>query len=90
MTTAAMDLEKLRVALHRMSRDNLLLLAERAIELVPRAKLRALVSDLVRLDDLAKTKGGEAPLLAEVRKFKRRAGAATATRAAEDPVNQTS
>jgi hypothetical protein len=69
MTTAAMDLEKLRVALHRMSRDNLLLLAERAIELVPRAKLRALVGDLVRLDDLAKTKGGTAPLLAEVRKF---------------------
>ncbi len=69
MTTAAMDLEKLRVALHRMSRDNLLLLAERAVELVPRAKLRALVSDLVRLDDHAKTKGGTAPLLAEVRKF---------------------
>jgi hypothetical protein len=69
MTTAAVDLDKLRVALQRMSRGNLLILAERAIELVPRAKLSALVGDFVRLDELVKAKGGAAPLLAEVRKF---------------------
>jgi hypothetical protein len=69
MTTAAVDLEKLRVALHRMSRDNLLTLAERAIDLVPRAKLQELLADFVRLDDFAKTKAGAAPLLAEVQRF---------------------
>jgi hypothetical protein len=36
-----------------MNRGNSLILAERAIELVPRANLRVLVGDLVRFDDLA-------------------------------------
>jgi hypothetical protein len=65
----AVDFEKLRIALRRMSRDNLLIVAERAAELVPRAKLRVLVGDLVRLDGLAAAKPGPAPLLDEVRKF---------------------
>ena len=52
-----------------MSRGNLLIVAERAIEIVPRAKLRALVGDMVRLDELAEGKRGAAPLLDEVRKF---------------------
>ena len=65
----AIDLEKLRVALRRMSRGNLLMVAERAIEIVPRTKLRALVGDMVRLEDLAEGKRGATPLLAEVRKF---------------------
>jgi hypothetical protein len=69
MTNRAVDLEKLRVAFQRLSRGNLLIIAERAIELVPRAKLGALVEDFIRLDDLAKTKSGATPLLAEVRKF---------------------
>lgn len=69
MTTVAVDLEKLRVALNRMSRANLLIIAERGIELVPRAKLQALVGDFIRLDDLTKPKGSRANLLAEVRKF---------------------
>ena len=68
MTNRAVDLEKLRVALQRMSRGNLLIIAERAIELVPRVKLGALV-DFIRLEDLAKTKSGAAPLLGEVRKL---------------------
>ena len=38
-----MDLEELRVALRRMSRDKLLILAERAIGFVRRPKLRVLV-----------------------------------------------
>lgn len=69
MTRRAIDLERLNVALRRLSRDNLLVIAERATELVPRAKLRALVGDSVRLDDLAERKSGAAPLLNEVRKF---------------------
>ena len=68
-TNRNIDLEKLRVALQRLSRGNLLVVAERAIELVPRAKLGTLVDNLIRVDDLAKTKSGAAPLLAEVRRF---------------------
>jgi hypothetical protein len=63
------DLEKVRVALRRMSRGNLLTIAERAVEMVPRTRLGALVGDMVRLDQLAEGKRGAAPLLGEVRKF---------------------
>jgi len=69
VTSRKVDLEKLRVALQRMNRDNLLLIAERAIEIVPRTKLRALVGDRVRLEDLVEGKRGAGPLLDEVRKF---------------------
>jgi hypothetical protein len=65
----AVDLEKLRVAMRRMSRRSLLLVTERATELVPRAKLGALVGDIVRLENLAEGKGGVKALLDEVRKF---------------------
>lgn len=50
MKQRAIDLEKLRVALRRMNRGQLLMVAERAIEIVPRAKLGTLVGDMVRLD----------------------------------------
>lgn len=63
------DLEKLRFAFQRMSRGNLLSVAQRAIELVPRARLGALVAGMVRLDSLAEGKRGDALLLDEVRKF---------------------
>jgi hypothetical protein len=63
------DLEKLRVALRRMSRSNLRMVAERAIEIVPQAKLGLLVGDMVRIDKLGEGKPGAAPLLAELRKF---------------------
>jgi hypothetical protein len=69
MIRGGIDREKLRVAVRRMSRGDLLVVAERAIEIVPRAKLRALVGDMVRLDQLAQTRPGAAPLLDEVRKF---------------------
>jgi hypothetical protein len=69
MSRGAVDLDKLRVALRRMSRGNLLIVAERAIEIVLRAKLTALVGDMVRLDDFAEGRRGAAPLLDEVRKF---------------------
>ena len=69
MSRGAVDMDKLRVALRRMSRGNLLMVAERAIEIVPRAKLTALVGDMVRLDEFAEGRRGAAPLLDEVRKF---------------------
>jgi hypothetical protein len=67
--TPTTDLGKLRTTLRRLSRGELLIIAERATELVPRAKLGALVGDLVPLEDLAEGKGGVRPLLVEVRKF---------------------
>ncbi len=69
MKRGAIDIEKLHVALRRMSRGNLLIVAERAIRIAPRAKLRQLVGDMVRLDELAEGQRGAAPLLDEVRKF---------------------
>lgn len=69
MTSRKVDLEKLGVAMRRMNRANLLTIAERAIELVPKAKLQALVGDMVRLDDLAEGRRGSELLLDEVRKF---------------------
>lgn len=47
------DLEKLRGALRRMNRGRLLEVAERAIEVVPMARLGALVGDMVRLEEVA-------------------------------------
>ena len=70
MKRGPVDIEQLRVALRRMSRSHLLRVAERAIEMVPRAKLGALVGDVVRREDLAAGRRGAAPLLAEVRKFR--------------------
>jgi hypothetical protein len=69
MTRRAIDLAKLRVALRRLSRGDLLVIAERATEIVPRAKLRSLVGDFVRLEELAGLRSGATALLDEVRKF---------------------
>jgi hypothetical protein len=69
MSRGAIDLDKLRVALRRMSRGNLLMVAERAIEVVPKAKLTELVGDMVRLDEIPEGRRGAASLLHEVRKF---------------------
>lgn len=67
MSRGAID--KLRVALRRMGRGNLLIVAGRAIEIAPRAKLQQLVGDMVRLDELAEEKRGAVPLLHELREF---------------------
>jgi hypothetical protein len=69
MTRRGVDLDELRTAIRRMKRGDLLMVAERAIELVPKAKLQALVGDMVHLNKLEKKKTGAAPLLDEVRKF---------------------
>ena len=73
MTKHPIDAEKLVVALHRLTRDRLLAVAERAIELVPRAKLRELVDGIIELDDLGPTKAGATSLLREVREFHEKA-----------------
>ena len=69
MSRGEVDVEKLRVALRRLSRDGLVIVAERALELTPRARLRQLLGDLLPLDGLTEGRRGAAPLLGEVRKF---------------------
>jgi hypothetical protein len=73
MTDHPVDLEKLRVALRRLSKERLLGLAERAVELVPRAKLQQLVEGLIDSGEIAKTSSktgsGAAAVLAEVQEF---------------------
>ena len=73
MTSTALgqrvDIEQLRLELRRMSRGNLLSVAYRAIELVPPARLGALVAGMVRLDLLTEGKRGATSLLDEVRRF---------------------
>ncbi|MDI7267882.1 MAG: hypothetical protein QME96_07800 [Myxococcota bacterium] len=69
MTRRPVDIAKVRVALRGMTRGKLLIVVERAIELVPRVTLRKLVGGMVRLEELAEGKGGAVALLDEVRKF---------------------
>jgi hypothetical protein len=63
------DLEEVRLALRGLSRGGLLVIAERAAELVPAAKLKALLGGFVQLETVAKTTSGPASVLDEVRKF---------------------
>jgi len=69
MTSRKVDLDKLRVALRRLKRGDLLAVAECAIEIIPRTKLEVLVGDMVCLEDLAGGRRGGAALLEDVRKF---------------------
>ena len=63
------DLERLRRALRALRRGDLLIIAERAAELVPRAKLSALLGDLVQIDAQTQANEAQAPLWKEVQKF---------------------
>jgi hypothetical protein len=69
MSGAPPDLERLRRALRALRRGDLLIIAERAAELVPRAKLGALLGDLVQIDALTQASEAQAPLLKQVQKF---------------------
>ncbi len=60
------DLASLRSALRTLPRGDLLIIAERAAELVPRARLGALLGDFMRIDALTRT---HTPLLSDVQKF---------------------
>jgi len=68
-TRVAVDPEKLRARLSGMSRDDLLGVAKRAVDLVPRSRLVALVGGAVPLGELARTKSTAASLLDEVKRF---------------------
>jgi hypothetical protein len=63
------DLEKLRAELRRLRRGDLLIIVERALELVPSAKPKALLGGFVPIEPLAATESGAVSLLDEVRKF---------------------
>ena len=70
MTNQITNLEMLRRELRGMSRGDLLIIAERAIELVPRATLQALVGDYVHVEDGAsEARATPNALLDEVQKF---------------------
>ncbi len=69
MSGAPPDLERLRRALRALRRGDLLIIAERAAELVPRARLGALLGDLVQIDALTQASEAQAPLLKEAQKF---------------------
>ncbi|MBI4613323.1 MAG: hypothetical protein HY720_06900 [Planctomycetes bacterium] len=69
MRRRAIDFDRLRAALPRLTRGDLLLLVERAIEEIPEAKLRSIMGDFVPVVDVASTKAGAAGVLKEVRKF---------------------
>ncbi len=69
MSGRATGMEKLRIELQRLSRGDLLIIAMRAIELVPQAKLKPLLGDFVQLDAASKGTAKMVPVLDEVRKF---------------------
>ncbi|RDE49017.1 MAG: hypothetical protein DVS81_18930 [Candidatus Accumulibacter meliphilus] len=70
MTSRNTDLESLRKELRAMSRGDLLIIAERAIELVPRVTLQALVGDYVHVEDGAsEARATPNALLDEVQTF---------------------
>ena len=69
MSGAPPDLERLRRALRALRRGDLLIIAERAAELVPHAQLGALLGDLVQIDAQRQANEAQAPLWKEVQKF---------------------
>ena len=69
MTRRPAPSETLRLALREMARGNLLVIAERAVELVPAAQLDALLGDFVKMDGISSAACADEPLLDDVRKF---------------------
>jgi len=69
MTRPAIDLDRLRAALRRMSRGDLLIVAERAAEAVPRTRLAALLGDRLRLEDFMGIDSESPSLLESAREF---------------------
>ncbi len=69
MKEQSVDLEKLRVELRQLDRGRLLIVAERAIEMIPSASLEALVGGMIRVPRLIESECAGGSLLAETRKF---------------------
>lgn len=63
------DLTKLRDELRGLRRCDLLIIAERAAELVSKANLNALLADFIDVDVLVVPAAGKNPLIEEVQKF---------------------
>ncbi|TVT60775.1 MAG: hypothetical protein FHK80_01980 [Azoarcus sp. PHD] len=63
------DLTNLRTELRRLRRCDLLIIAERATELVSRADLKPLLSDFMHVDVLVVPGTKPAPLIEEIHKF---------------------
>ncbi|MER2510944.1 MAG: hypothetical protein ABTQ25_00735 [Nitrosomonas ureae] len=63
------DLTKLRNELRGLRRCDLLIIAERAAELVPKANLEALLGDFMHVEALVVPRAKRAPLIEEVQKF---------------------
>jgi len=59
----------LRVALRQLNRGRLLIIAERAVEMIPSASLGALVGDMMKVPRLTESECSSGSLLAETRKF---------------------
>lgn len=69
VTEESVDLDKLRFALRQLDRGRLLIVAERAVEMIPRASLEILVGDMIRVHHLTESDQAAGSLLAETRKF---------------------
>lgn len=69
MSRRQTDLAALRCALRRLPRGDLLMIAERATELVPETKLKALLGELVALKALVPASSAPVSILDEVRRF---------------------
>lgn len=63
------DLAQLRVLLRQLSRGKLLIIAERAVKLVPSAGLASLLGDFLQIEVSGEARKGPSSLLDEVREF---------------------
>jgi hypothetical protein len=69
MTGRPVELAQIRLSLRKLSRGNLLVIAERAVELLPSAGLPALLGDFVQIDVPVDVATEVPSLLEEVRRF---------------------
>jgi hypothetical protein len=69
MTSPATDLEPVRLALQKMSRSSLLIIAERAVELMPPAQRKTLLGDFLDTHAITPATATTRSLLDEVRDF---------------------
>ena len=69
MSDIRMDLSALRRELQALPRGELLVVAQRAIEMLPEAALPALLGDIVRIEQCLQTRARTPPLFDEVREF---------------------
>lgn len=69
MSELRMDLAALRRELQALPRGELLVVAQRAIEMLPEAALPALLGDVIQIEQCLQTRAQTPPLFDEVREF---------------------